>query len=113
MRLILLRLKRLATFRDTKGISVMLHKNSVFHDVLKHVPWHAFERLVAEHEADFRVPRLTTKSQFVALLYGHLSGAASLRELVSGLHSHTARLCHLGAFPARTSTLAHPHAPAP
>src|SRR6266403_140485 len=91
MTLILLRLKRLATFRDTKGISVMLHKNSVFHDVLKHVPWHAFERLVAEHEADFRVRRLTTKSQFVALLYGQLSGAASLRELVSGLHGDAAR----------------------
>ena len=113
MTLILLRLKRLATFRDTKGISVMLHKNSVFHDVLKHVPWHAFERLVEEHEADFRVRRLTTKSQFVALLYGQLSGAASLRELVSGLHSHAARLYHLGACPAQRSTLADANAARP
>jgi hypothetical protein len=106
MTLILLRLKRLATFRDTKAISVMLHKNSVFHDVLKHVPWAAFERLVSEHSADRRVRRLTTKSQFVALLYGQLSGAASLRELVGGLESHAARLYHLGARPAHKSTLA-------
>src|SRR5260370_7920785 len=113
MTLIVLRLKRLATFRDTKGISVMLHKNSVFHDVLKHVPWHAFKRLVAEHEADFRVRRLTTKSQFVALLYGQLSGAVSLRELVSGLHSHAARLYHLGACPAQRSTLADANAARP
>jgi hypothetical protein len=83
MTLILLRHERLATFRDTKGISVMRHKNSVFHDVLKHVPWGEFDRLVDEHEADFRVRRLTTKSQFVALLYGQLSGAASLRELAA------------------------------
>jgi transposase len=113
MTLILLRLKRLATFRDTKGIGVMLHKNSVFHDVLKHVPWHAFERLVEAHEADFRVRRLTTKSQFVALLYGQLSGAASRRELVSGLHSHAARLYHLGACPAQRSTLADANAARP
>jgi hypothetical protein len=91
----------------------MRHKNSVFHDVLKHVPWGEFDRLVDEHEADFRVRRLTTKSQFVALLYGQLSGAASLRELVSGLHSHAARLYHLGAGPAPRSTLADANAARP
>jgi hypothetical protein len=113
MTLILLRLERLATFRDTKGINVMRHKNSVFHDVLKHVLWGEFDRLVDEHEADFRVRRLTTKSQFVALLYGQLSGASSLREVVSGLHSHAARLYHLGASPAQRSTLADANATRP
>ena len=44
-----------------------------------------------------RVRRLTTKSQLVALLYGQFSGAASLREMVTGLKSHAARLYHLGA----------------
>ena len=83
----------------------MRHKNSVFHDLLKHVPWSEFDRLVEEHEADFRVRRLTTKSQLVALLYGQLSGAASLREIVTGLQSHAARLYHLGAGPAQRSTL--------
>jgi hypothetical protein len=68
--------------------------NSVFHDVLKRVPWAVFERLVAAHEADRRVHRLPTKSQFIALLYGQLCGVASLREIVGGLESHSARLCH-------------------
>src|SRR4030088_811982 len=113
MTLILLRHERLATFRDTKGISVMRHKNSVFHDVLKHVPWGEFDRLVDEHEADFRVRRLTTKSQFVALLYGQLSGAASLREIVTGLSSHAARLYHLGAGPVRRSTFSDANAQRP
>lgn len=84
----------------------MRHHNSVFHGVLKHVPWAVFDRLVERHEADARVRRLTTKSQFVALLYGQLSGACSLREIEAGLASHAVRLYHLGAAPARRSTLA-------
>ena len=83
----------------------MRHENSVFHSVLKHVPWHRFERLVAAHGADARVRRLTTKHQFIALLYGQLSGAVSLREIATGLESHAARLYHLGAAPVRRSTL--------
>ncbi|MFL5268824.1 MAG: IS4 family transposase [Stellaceae bacterium] len=83
----------------------MRHQNSVFHGVLKHLPWSEFDRLVAAHGADSRVRRLTTKSQFVALLYGQLSGASSLREIVTGLESHAARLYHLGAGSVRRSTL--------
>lgn len=83
----------------------MRHQNSVFHSVLKHVPWAEFDRLVEIHGADARVRRLTTKSQLAALLYGQLSGAASLREIVTGLESHAARLYHLGAAPVRRSTL--------
>lgn len=83
----------------------MRHENSVFHAILKHVPWHVFDRLVDEYRADARVRRLTTKSQFVAMLYGQFSGASSLREIVTGLESHATRLYHLGAGPARRSTL--------
>ena len=84
----------------------MRHKNSVFHDLLKRIPWAAFERLVDEHGADKHVRRLSTKSQFVALLYGQLAGAVSLREIVGGLESHSARLYHVGAKPVSRSTLA-------
>jgi len=84
----------------------MPHQNSVFHDLLKHVPWSEFERLVDAHGADARIRRLTTKSQFVALLYGQLSGASSLREITTGLASHQARLYHLGASVPRRSTFA-------
>lgn len=83
----------------------MRHKNSVFHDLLKHLPWAEFDRLVERHGADARVRRLSSKSHLVALLYGQLSGASSLREIEAGLGSHRARLYHLGATPARRSTL--------
>jgi IS4 transposase len=59
------------------------------------------------------VRRLSTKSQFVALLYGQLSAATSLREIVSGLSSHAARLYHLGAEPVRRSTLSDANAQRP
>lgn len=84
----------------------MRHQNSVFHDLLKRVPWVEFERLVAEHGADHRVRRLPTKSQLIALLYGQLSGATSLREIVGGLESHAARLYHLGGRTVSRSTFA-------
>src|SRR3981189_1799308 len=96
MALILLCSKRLATFWDTEKDQAMRHQNSVFHSLMKHVPWHRFDSLVEDHGADARVRRLPTKSQLAALLYGQLSGAASLRELVTGLSSHAARLYHVG-----------------
>jgi IS4 transposase len=83
----------------------MHHQNSVFHEVLKHVPWTEFERLVERHGGDHRVRKLPTKTQLIALLYGQLSGAASLREIVGGLESHAARLYHLGAKTVARSTL--------
>src|SRR5437763_8335311 len=104
MALILLCSKRLATFWDTGKDQAMLHQNSVFHRLLKHIPWDRFDRLVEAHGADARVRRLSTKGQFIALLYGQLSGASSLREIVTGLTSHAARLYHLGADPVRRST---------
>jgi hypothetical protein len=105
---------RLGDVPDTRvGVNAMRHQNSVFHGLLKHVPWDVVDRLVSAHGADSRVRRLNTKSQYVALLYGQLSGAVSLREIVTGLASHTARLYHLGVRPAQRSTLADANARRP
>ncbi|MDK9723239.1 MAG: IS4 family transposase [Rhodospirillales bacterium] len=84
----------------------MRHQNSVFHDILKHVPWDKFDNLVTEHKADKHIRRLPTKNQLIALLYGQLSGASSLREVVGGLESHAVRLYHVGGKPVSRSTLA-------
>ncbi len=46
---------------------------------------------------------LTTKDQFIALLYGQLSGATSLREIVGRLESHSARLYHVGGHMSRSA----------
>jgi hypothetical protein len=60
----------------------MRHYNSVFHQLLKHIPWEEFDALVKQHRADVRARRLTTKE------------------------SHRARLYHLGAKLPRRATLA-------
>jgi IS4 transposase len=72
---------------------------------MKHVPWNRFERIVEKYESDKSVRKLTTKRQFIALLYGQLSGSTSLREIVGGMESHETRLYHLGAAPVKRSTL--------
>ena len=83
----------------------MLHQNSVFHSLLKHVPWTRLERVVENYGADELARKLTTKRHLVALLYGQLSGATSLREIVTGMESHATRLYHLGAAPVKRSTV--------
>lgn len=83
----------------------MRHQNTVFHDLLKLVPWHRLERIVAHWDADKLARKLNSKRHFMALLFGQLSGAASLREMVLGMASHEMRLYHLGAAPVRRSTV--------
>jgi IS4 transposase len=102
---ILLGFERLAAFETRKGAHAMLHQNTVFHSLLKHLPWHKLDRFVAKHGSDDMARTLTTKQQLIALLYGQLSGATSLREIVTGMASYETRLYHLGAKPAKRSTL--------
>ena len=113
MALILLVFKHLPVIWTREGINTMRHHNSVLHGVLKHVPWSVFDDLVEEHGADARVRRLSTKSQFVALLYAQLSGAVSLREIETAMSSHSSRLYHLGAREVSRSTLADANAARP
>ena len=91
----------------------MRHQNSVFHDLLKRVPWDIFTGLVCEHGSDKHVRRLSTKDQFIALLYGQLSSGESLREITGGLESHSARLYHVGGRAVKRSTLADANARRP
>ena len=83
----------------------MLHQNSVFHTVLKYVPWHQLEQSVEKYEADSLSRTLTTKRHFIGLLYGQLSGATKLREIVTGLESQATRLYHVGGKPLKRTTL--------
>jgi IS4 transposase len=92
-------------FETRKGTHAMLHQNSVFHSLLKHVPWHKLDQSVEKHGADDLSRKLDTKRHLIAMLYGQFSGATSLREIVTGMASHETRLYHLGAAPVKRSTL--------
>jgi IS4 transposase len=102
---ILLRFERLAAFETRKGIHVMPHQNTVFHSLIKYVPWGRFMQLVEKYGADEACRKLTSKRHFVAMLHGQFSGAVSLREIVTGTTSHETRLYHAGATPVKRSTM--------
>lgn len=82
----------------------MRHQNTVCHSLLKAVPRWRFERLVEQHRGGYRERGFSFWSQLVAMIYAQLSGASSLRELVSALGSHRSLLYHLGAAEAPRST---------
>jgi IS4 transposase len=103
---ILLGFERSATFETRKGSHAMRHQNSVFHGLLRHVPWDKFERSVEKYGADDGSRRLKAKRHLIALLFGQFSGATSLREIVTGVTSHKACFYHLGGAAAKRSTLA-------
>jgi Transposase DDE domain/Domain of unknown function (DUF4372) len=82
------------------------HRNSVFHDVLKLVPWTAFDKLVGEHGSDEGARSFTSRQHLTALLFAQLSGASSLREIEATMASHQGRLYHCGAVAPKRSTFA-------
>jgi hypothetical protein len=93
-----------ATQLDMKRISAVPHTNTVFRDILKLVPWTEFNRLVDKHRTGELARGFTPKRQLLALLYGQMSGASSLRDIESSMSSHQARLYHAGgAAPARST----------
>jgi Transposase DDE domain/Domain of unknown function (DUF4372) len=103
----------LPTFETREGIHAMRHHNTVFHAVLKLVPWQVLDRLVDEFSANKKVRRLTTQNQFMAMLYAQLAGSESLRAIEAGLASHAGKLYHLGACEVSRSTLSDANAQRP
>jgi hypothetical protein len=93
-------------FETRKEGPAMRHHNTVFHSLLKLVPWQVLDRLVDRYRADRRVRRLSTRNQFVAMLYAQLSEAQSLRAIEASFESHMRQLYHLGARELSRSTLA-------
>ena len=84
----------------------MPHHNSVFHDVLKLVPWWRLDDLAADHGTEAEARKLSAKHHLIAMLYAQLFGSESLRSIVNGLRSDEARLYHLGGAAVKRSTLA-------
>jgi hypothetical protein len=67
---------RWARFRTRAEIDAVRHRNTVFHQVLKHL-WDRFGGLLERYRADARIQRPSTKGRFLSLPWGQLSGAAS------------------------------------
>jgi len=72
------------------------HHTSVFHAMLKHLPWDELDAAVARHDAVGCVRRFSFKSQVVAVVYAQVSGAVSLRQAVRSWSDWMAATCAIG-----------------
>ena len=81
---------------------------SIFGQILQLIPRRSFEAAVQQHQTERHARGFSSWSQFVAMLFGQLVQAKSLREITEGLQAHAEKLQPLGLseVPAR-STLAY------
>jgi hypothetical protein len=88
--------------------------SSIFGQILKFFPRTIFEAAVQKHQGDKHAKGMTCWSQFIALMFCHLGGAKSLREIIGGLAASEGKLKHLGVdrAPKRSSlSYANEHRP--
>ncbi len=83
----------------------MVHKNTLFKEVLQFIPRHEFQKSVDQYNGDKRTRNLNCWGQFVSLLFGQLTGHNALRSIVTALETQKHLLNHLGLKPVKRSTL--------
>jgi len=83
----------------------MRHTNSIFSQLLSHIPRHTFQKIVERHKGDKRAGSFTCWSQLSIMLYGQLCGRKSLRSMVLSWQNHRHLHYHLGVMPVTRSTL--------
>jgi len=81
---------------------------SIFAQLLQLFPRTQFQEAVQQHKAERHARGFTCWGQFVAMMFCHLAGAKSLREICQGLAASEGKLRHLGVPKAPAhSTLAY------
>jgi hypothetical protein len=88
-------------FGDATGheeVNAVPHDNSVFHSMLKLVPWDAFEAAIEQRATRVRPRGFSDKSHLTAMLYAQFSAASSLREIEVGLRSHAVECAGQGVL---------------
>jgi len=88
--------------------------SSIFGQILKFFPRTVFDAAVRGHNGEKHAKGMSCWTQFIAMLFCHLSGARSLREITGGLAASEGKLQHLGVrrAPARaTLAYANEHRP--
>lgn len=73
---------------------------------MKGLPRDSFQRLVDLHRGDRYTKSFRCWHQLLAMVYGHLAGVSSLRELEAGFNQHRNHHYHLQAVEVHRTTLA-------
>lgn len=83
-----------------------MYRISRLQEMMKGLPRGVFDRVVEKHRANKHSKGFGCWDQLLAMVYGHLSAASSLREIEAGFNSQAAHHYHLGTRTVRRSTLA-------
>lgn len=83
----------------------MKHNNSVFHQLLKQLPRHQFQKVVDRHKGDHRVRSLTCWTQLISLMFAQLTERKSLRDLEANFNTNHNHHYHLGVDQVKRSSL--------
>ena len=74
-----------------------MHQGSfVFAQLMRHLPWHVFRRLVRTYGGDRYVKRFSCVDQFLCMAFAQLTGRESLRDIDTCLRAHRDKWFHLG-----------------
>ena len=68
----------------------------VFAQLMDHLPWHTFRRIVERYRGDHRVRDFGCASQFRAMAFAQFTYRDSLRDIETCLDAQSAKLYHLG-----------------
>ena len=68
----------------------------VFAQLMEFLPRHDFDRCVERYQGDRNVKQFPCRDQFLAMVFGQLSGRESLRDTATCLSAHRSKLYHLG-----------------
>jgi len=68
----------------------------IFAQIIKFIPRYLFDQCVEKYKGNSKVRKLDCRDQFLALVFGQLTGLRSLRGIVLCLNAHSKLLYHLG-----------------
>jgi len=68
----------------------------VFAQLMDHLPWHSFRRIVERYRGDHRVRDFSCANQFRAMAFAQFTYRDSLRDIETCLDAQLAKLYHLG-----------------
>ena len=68
----------------------------VFAQLMDHLPWKSFGRIVQRYRGDHRIRDFSCANQFRCMAFAQLTYRDSLRDIVTCLRAQSAKLYHLG-----------------
>jgi hypothetical protein len=69
---------------------------TVFAQIMSHMRWYEFDKLVAKYNGDYRVKNFTTRQQFLVMCFAQLTRRESLRDIESCMNAIPEKLYHAG-----------------